>query len=103
MRTTQRDQTGTVSFGAFVVDAAGGSGVANGIRFSYTRSSTGVYFVLFPVALVPLTANITAFQGAYVGAADTFAPGSFRVVMALSGAVANTSFFFSCVARDQRT
>lgn len=106
MRTTQRDQAATTTFGAAVSDAPSGSGVAQpgSVPFTFTRTGTGVYAYRFDTRLMPVTVNPTANSATgHSAATGSFAPGAFNVTTLASNAPANGSHYWSCTALDKRT
>lgn len=105
MRSRDRDRNTTVTFGASIVDAASGSGLAQpgNIPFTFTRGSTGVYTLYFDPRLIPIhgVANPTSvtlcrFSSMSAGVATA-------VLENPAGTLANGSFRFSITAYDRRT
>jgi hypothetical protein len=105
MRTKERDQVGTTTFGGYDPDGPSGSGVAsNGVAYTWTRTATGVYQYRFDSALTPLSVNaaINTANGNST-ASGALAAGTFSVYTLYNNAAANGGRSWSCIARDQRT
>ena len=106
MRTIPRDQTGLATFGAYIVDAASGGGMASGgLPYTFTRTSTGVYVFHFDFRLTPLHVTAVCYpSGGPLAMPYTFGPGSFTVVgySNFSATAANANFFWTCTALDKR-
>jgi hypothetical protein len=105
MRTTQRDQGGTTTFAASVIDAASGSGVAQpgAVPFTFTRTGAGSYTVNFDTRLTPVAPVVVPADKA-VSRCSGGAPGTFNVfVESPPGTFVNGSWRFSCTALDKRT
>jgi len=95
--------TGLTTFGATVADAASGSGVANGIPFTFTRTGTGQYTYHFDPALLPIVATASALsQTGHAASLTSFGPGTFLVQTLANNAGANSGHFWTCTARDSR-
>jgi hypothetical protein len=102
MRTTQRDQGGTLSFGADVTDAASGAGVAQpgGIPFTFTRTGAGQYTYNIDPALraVTVTANVWSGQGNGTAVA-TVGQGTFSLLTFNNNTATNARHWWNCTAR----
>lgn len=61
MRSIQRDAVGMTTFGALVVDAASGYGLAQpgGIPYTWVRASTGLYHIRYNPAARAITGKVT--------------------------------------------
>jgi hypothetical protein len=105
MRSAQRDQGGTLTFGAGVADAPSGSGVAQpgGIPFTFTRTATGVYDYRISGRLVPLSVNANPnYLNGNHAAVSGLGPGFFSIATYNNGTVVNVGHFWTCTARDLR-
>jgi hypothetical protein len=104
MRTAQRDQGGLTTFAFSVTDAASGSGVAQGVAWSFVRSATGVYNFNIDTRLTMLSYVVTTSNVAYIAiAAGTGAAGTFQVqTYSAPGTAANGSFRVAVTVLDKR-
>ena len=107
MRSTDRDKTGTVTFGDRIVDGASGAGVSQpgNIPYSWSRVATGQYNVRFDVRLTPVVVMASGAdnQGA-IGAPTTGVPGLFNIyLLSTAGVGVNANSRWTCTALDKRT
>jgi hypothetical protein len=106
MRTSQRDQGGTITFAGNAVDGPTASGVAQpgAIPFTAVRNATGNYTVRFDPRIVPLSANGNATNNFQFAAGGVLGAGVlvFTLIDA-NGLAGNASFAFTCTALDKRT
>lgn len=106
MRTAQRDQGATTTFGAYVTDAASGAGVAYpGIPFTFTRTGTGGYQINFDPRLRAVSVTATADAPTRTMQVGGWGPGgTFTVArtIANTGVGENGGFTFLCTALDKR-
>jgi hypothetical protein len=105
VRTAQRDQRGTTTFGGYIVDAPSGAGAVGGVQFTFTRTGTGSYRLDFDVRLTPTAVTATADNADRVVMIGGIAPGTFTVLRHIgnTSAAENGGFFFSCTCLDKRT
>jgi hypothetical protein len=106
MRTQQRDQGGVIRFGVgAIADAASGSGIAQGVLFTWSRTNTGEYSYNFDSRIVPLSVigNAATSAGVIAGAA-VMSAGFFRLnCVSNAGVATNINHGWECVALDKRT
>jgi hypothetical protein len=98
MRSTQRDQTGYVVFAGFVGGGPSGSGIAENVPFTFTRTGTGDYTLNFDAALAPVVSLATSSGGQ--AAIISASAGALRVqTFNTTGVITSSSFWFSVTAR----
>jgi hypothetical protein len=105
MKTRQQDQGRLIQCGAYVPDAAAGSGVfqPGSIPFTSTRIGTGSYRIDFDGRILPRTASSGA-AGATNGArVFSFAAGTMTTNTYNNNTLTNDAQNISMVALDRRT
>jgi hypothetical protein len=106
MRTTQRDQGGTITFAGTAVDGPTASGVAQpgSIPFTVVRNATGSYTVRFDRRLMTLAVNANCTNNYLLAAGGSVGAGGFAMTLLdVNGAVGNANFGFTCTVLDRRT
>jgi hypothetical protein len=106
MRTAQRDQGGTTTFGAVVSDAPSGSGVAQpgSVPFTFIRTGPGVYTYKLDPRINVLDATASA-VGASLATVPDWGSGRLQIntYLPTTGAANSTAHHWIATAMDKRT
>lgn len=103
MRTPMKDSGPTI-FATFILNAASGSGVFYpDLRYTFTRTATGIYAVRFDTQVVPVSLTVTAITAGYAFV-GTALPGTLdvRTFSDVGVTAANQSFRVVMSALDKR-